>query len=98
MFKVEDQDPILVAKIRKCAADMIDVADLLQHSGCRSIPSLEQVEQSIRLDAVQLYGYFPAVYTVKAPTFQLQALPDLPQKHISNVNLTGSVADIPGLL
>lgn len=68
-----EQDPELVTKIRACACEMLDVAEILQASGSESIEGLHMTEQSLRRTAVQLFGYFPAVEQPKAPSFQLRA-------------------------
>ena len=98
MIKIEEQDPVLVDKIRKCAADMLEVADILKASGGRDTGGLGQVEGQMRRAAVQLYGYFPRTYEFKAPEFRLQLPRECPQTHTSNVHLADSAADIPGLL
>ena len=87
-----EQDPNLVRKIRACACDMLDVAEMLKTSGSKDIPPLYETEQAIRRAAVQLFGFFPlpAEDEFKLPSFQLRAPHSSPaEKRISAESLTG---------
>jgi len=94
MIKGEEQDPELVKRIRKCACDMLDVADILKASGSEHIEPLYETEQTIRRAAVQLFGFFPAPQPdFKAPSFQLQLPRSSPaETRISNASLTAIAA------
>lgn len=82
MINIQDQDADLLTKIRKCAAEMLDVANMLSASGGESIGTLGETIWTMKTAAVQLYGYFPApVIAPTVPSFQLQLPSSNPQKH-----------------